>query len=168
MIKIEVSLVNEQNKYNIDEEKISSLAFKMLDYVLNNEMIIKQSKIREKYLKDFIFNVDFMFCLDNQIHELNRDYRNIDRPTDVLSFALFVDNKDSQIMIDNHISLGEVIISLETTERQALDNNKSFDEEMAFLLSHGILHLIGFDHTDEKTLSIMLDIQDEIINKVKE
>ncbi len=106
--------------------------------------------------------VDIVFCDDAQIKELNTSYRNINSPTDVLSFALFADNPDENFIIDNQISLGEIIISTETAKRQADEQNKTLDEEIYFLLSHGILHLFGFDHPDEESLEDMLAIQQEM------
>ena len=83
------------------------------------------------------------------IHELNRQYRNIDRPTDVLSFAL---NESEEPDIENGPDinvLGDIILSVERAEEQAADYGHSLRREIAFLTVHGMLHLLGYDHMEE-------------------
>lgn len=164
MIEADISLANEQNKLEIDEERIYNSALKMLKYALNNQNILSLSKVNQDVSRDLRFYIDVVLCDDDQIQELNKDYRKIDKPTDVLSFALFADNPETQLILDNNVSLGEVIISLETAQKQSAENSKTFEEEVNFLLSHGILHLLGFDHQDEESLEFMLKLQDKLIN----
>lgn len=79
---------------------------------------------------------------DAEIHALNRSYRGVDRPTDVLSFSqLEGDGPRTE-----HQLLGDVVISWETAEQQALDRGESLLDEMRRLLAHGVLHLLGYDH----------------------
>ncbi len=83
------------------------------------------------------------------IHELNREYRHIDRPTDVLSFAL---NESEEPAIENGPDinvLGDLVISVERAEEQAADYGHSVRREIAFLTVHGMLHLLGYDHMEE-------------------
>jgi len=148
MNEFEISITDNQDKFSIDTDKISKIACKMLDFLISQ--------------RELSLEVDIVFCDDAQIKELNTSYRNINSPTDVLSFALFADNPDENFIIDNQISLGEIIISTETAKRQADEQNKTLDEEIYFLLSHGILHLFGFDHPDEESLEDMLAIQQEM------
>ena len=83
------------------------------------------------------------------IHELNRQYRNIDRPTDVLSFALN-EGVEPEVKDGPEINvLGDIIISVERAEEQAADYGHSLRREMAFLTVHGMLHLLGYDHMEE-------------------
>lgn len=84
------------------------------------------------------------------IHELNRQYRGIDRPTDVLSFAL---NESEEPEVTGGVDinvLGDLVISVERAEEQAKDFGHSVKREMAFLTVHGMLHLLGYDHMEEK------------------
>ena len=108
---------------------------------------------------------------DNEgIHELNRDFRGIDRPTDVLSFPLFDGEfPDAEIDEDGEkrkLPLGDIVISLEKALEQSLEYDHSFEREIAFLCVHSVLHLLGYDHeqseTEEKD---MFRRQDEILNK---
>ena len=83
------------------------------------------------------------------IHELNRQYRNIDRPTDVLSFALN-EGVEPEVKDGPAINvLGDIIISVERAQEQAADYGHSLRREMAFLTVHGMLHLLGYDHMEE-------------------
>lgn len=88
--------------------------------------------------------VSILLCDDATIHELNRDYRHIDRPTDVLAFAIRESN-DPTIPIG---MLGDVAISIDTATRQAGEARRSVEDEIAMLLAHGLLHLLGHDHRD--------------------
>lgn len=86
--------------------------------------------------------LSIMFTDDEEIHALNRDYRKKDKPTDVLSFPM----REGEFGDINPDLLGDVVISLDTASRQAEERGETLDEELRFLLIHGILHLLGFDH----------------------
>ena len=88
---------------------------------------------------------------DAHIHDLNREYRGIDRPTDVLSFALH-ESDEPEIIFDDgdHVdALGDIVVSVERARAQALEYGHSFKREIIFLIVHGMLHLLGYDHIDE-------------------
>lgn len=82
---------------------------------------------------------------DATVHELNRSYRHKDRPTDVLSFA----QREGEGGDPSGDVLGDVVISLDTAERQARERRRPLDAEVTFLLAHGVLHLLGWDHRDD-------------------
>ena len=88
---------------------------------------------------------------DEEIRELNAGYRGIPRPTDVLSFSL-VDGECSEHRRD---LLGDVVIGIETAARQARERHRSLDEEVARLLIHGVLHLLGHDHEEPEAARLM-------------
>lgn len=85
---------------------------------------------------------------DKNIHELNKKFRGIDRPTDVLSFA-FRESEEPQILNSDIEILGDIIISIERAKIQAEDFGHSFLREIIFLEVHGLLHLLGYDHIEE-------------------
>lgn len=89
---------------------------------------------------------------DEHIHELNKKYRGIDRPTDVLSFALR-ESDEPEIIFDADESqadvLGDIVVSVERARSQALEYGHSFRRELIFLIVHGMLHLLGYDHVEE-------------------
>lgn len=94
-----------------------------------------------------------LLCDNETIHKLNYTYRHIDRPTDVLSFALNEGN-EWQGEEESHL-LGDLIISLERTAEQANTYGHSFERELAYLTTHGCLHILGYDHmTDEDKASM--------------
>lgn len=165
MIKTNFDAINEQTNYQINEEKLSNLANNMLCF-LENEGILEQSCLKNYDLNKITLNGDILICGNKKIHEINKEYRHKDRPTDVITFALFADDETSSD-IDGEIYLGEIIISADQTKIQADENKKTFDEELHFLLSHGILHLLGFDHQDEETYNFMITLQDKILDNVK-
>ncbi len=95
------------------------------------------------------------------IHELNRTYRRIDAPTDVLSFVY--DMRDPET---NARYLGDIIISAEMLKEQAQEAGHSIDKELCTLIVHGVLHLYGYDHEAEEGEPIMLPLQAKIIEAV--
>lgn len=107
--------------------------------------------------------VSVIFVNDEQIHQINRDYRNIDRPTDVISFAL-ADNKDEIDYIPEE--LGDIFINIDAARRQAVDYQHSEKREICFLFTHGLLHLNGFDHQNKEEEQEMIRYQKLILDKL--
>ena len=141
------------------EYELTNLTNEKVDLQLLDKVVCKVSEL---------LNVNNSFVsivlTDNRhIHEINKTYRNIDRETDVISFA-FMDN-DENIKSDI-TDLGEIYISLEKAHSQAEDYNHSFEREICFLLVHGLLHLLGYDHMNEKDEKEMFGLQDEILSSL--
>ncbi len=134
------------------------------EYNLIMEVAFDVLKIKTNY------EVDVNLVNDEEIHQINRDYRNVDRITDVISFA-FNDDDSSLGMIKNeeipHL-LGEIFICIPQALRQAKEIGNSDERELSFLFVHGLLHLLGYDHMKEEDAKIMFPLQDEILNEVKE
>ena len=99
------------------------------------------------------------------IHNLNRDYRHIDRPTDVISFAFLdgEDNKDKIFQSQAMVVLGEIYISIDKAKEQAASYGHSLERELKFLFVHGLLHLLGYDHMTSEDEKIMFSLQEEIL-----
>ena len=108
--------------------------------------------------------LSIMLCDDATIHPLNRDYRDKDRPTDVLSFA----QREGDMAFTDDPVLGDVIISMETTIRQANERNHSIETELTILLVHGILHLLGYDHIEDDDAEIMEAKEREVLSHIRE
>lgn len=110
-------------------------------------------------------NVEFNIILvDNEyIHNLNREYRNIDRETDVISFAL---EDYNDITYDDYRMLGDIYISLDKAHSQAIEYGHSFKREICFLSVHGFLHLLGYDHMEKEDEIEMFGRQELILNEV--
>lgn len=113
--------------------------------------------------KEKLDNVSFSVILvDNKtIHEINKTYRNIDRPTDVISFAL-EDNMDIKTEIR---LLGDIYISIEKAKEQANEYGHSLMREICFLAVHGFYHLLGFDHMTKEDEEVMFKKQEEILEE---
>ena len=93
--------------------------------------------------------ISILLCQNEYIHTLNKQYRNIDRPTDVLSFALNEGEDDGYDGPDTAL-LGDIIISLDEVREQATEFGHSFERELAYLTIHGMLHILGYDHMEPK------------------
>lgn len=107
--------------------------------------------------------------VDNSyIHELNKEYRKIDRPTDVISFAFLDGEEDRSMLLKSKsiVCLGDIYISFEKAEEQAKEYSHSIDREMCFLFTHGLLHLLGYDHMESNDEKIMFELQDEILKEL--
>lgn len=151
---IEMSFYNETNYDKYNEE-----------YFLNLSQVIFNHLRLNNY---FIFDITIV-TLD-EIHRINKVYRNIDRPTDVISFAFEdeVEGENKIIRNDNlPRTLGEIFICYEKCQMQSEEYGHSLDREMAFLFTHGLLHLLGYDHMNEDDEKIMFKIQDEIMDLLK-
>lgn len=105
--------------------------------------------------------------VDNaRIQEINKEYRNKDAATDVISFAMEEMGEDEMEIIGADIPrmLGDIIISIERTREQAAEYGHSFDRELGFLALHGFLHLLGYDHMIESDEKVMFTKQKEILD----
>lgn len=99
-----------------------------------------------------------------EIHQLNLDYRGVDRPTDVLSFPQFDDLND--LPEDGEIALGDVVICKQKAEEQAEEFGHSFEREIMYLFVHSVLHLLGYDHMDEDEKKIMRRREEEVMTEL--
>ena len=104
------------------------------------------------------------------IRKINKEYRNIDRATDVLSFPMFEkDELDKKIKEQDFICedvLGDIIISVEKVEEQAKEYGHSFERELSYMVVHGFYHLMGYDHIEEKDKVIMRPKEEKVLNRL--
>lgn len=135
------------NETNLELDELKELPG-LIDYAIKYEK-----------LENVIFNV--ILVDEEKIHELNREYRNIDRPTDVITFAL-EDNED--IVYEDFRLLGDIYICREKVLSQALEYDHSVLRELSFLTIHGFLHLLGYDHMNEDDEKVMFKRQEEILD----
>ncbi|MEE6662196.1 rRNA maturation RNase YbeY [Limosilactobacillus fermentum] len=135
-----------------------------------------QERLAEKVLAQAAKRLDvpeqaemsLTFVLNSEIRELNRDYRGIDRATDVISFAIEDDddlaNLPAEIRAELPVELGDLVISIDKVAEQALFLNHSADRELGYLLVHGFLHLNGYDHEEPADEEKMFTLQEEILD----
>ena len=122
----------------------------------------------EEGLLDSKLIITITFTTPEEIRKINKKYRKIDRATDVLSFPMFEkDELDEKIKNKDFLYedvLGDIIISIDKVREQAEEYGHSFYREMCFLFTHGLLHLLGFDHMNEEDEKVMFSRQKEILN----
>ena len=149
-----VTLENNQEKVSIPEALEADLT-KAMNVVAELEALSPQTE------------VDITLVDDAAIHELNRTYRGIDRPTDVLSFAIDEGEEEPEVDDDEieHL-LGDVIISAPTAVRQGEEYGHGLEREMTYLAVHGMLHLLGYDHMEEKDKLIMRKREEEVLRRL--
>ena len=149
-----VTLENNQEKVSIPEALEADLT-KAMNVVAELEALSPQTE------------VDITLVDDAAIHELNRTYRGIDRPTDVLSFALDEGEEEPEEDYDEIEHLwGDVIISAPTAVRQGEEYGHGLEREMTYLAVHGMLHLLGYDHMEEKDKLIMRKREEEVLRRL--
>jgi probable rRNA maturation factor len=114
------------------------------------------------------YEISLRLTTDTEIQTLNSQYRQQDKPTDVLAFAsLEADLPQSEeMLVSMPLYLGDIIISIDTAKRQAQQQEHSLSIELAWLTAHGLLHLLGWDHPDEESLIAMLNEQVVLLKKI--
>ena len=143
-----------------------------IDFVFDNEVENFEnnyeqdfSAIIEQALKTLGIEDDVeVSCVlvdDERIHEINREYRHIDRSTDVISFAM--EDNDQFYVEGMPRTLGDIFISVDHAKKQAEEYGHSLRREMCFLFTHGILHLLGYDHMTDEQEKEMFGLQDQIL-----
>lgn len=118
------------------------------------------SALEKEHMENTSFNL--IIVDNNYIYELNKNYRHIDRETDVITFAL--EDEDTVIIPDDERILGDVYISLDKAKAQAEEYGHSFLREICFLAVHGFYHLLGYDHMTEADEKVMFAKQEEVLN----
>jgi probable rRNA maturation factor len=108
-----------------------------------------------------------LFCNGEKTHEINREYRGKDYPADIITFALFADAEEQDRFIPEfEINLGEVIIALDKIEESAKEKKIPKETELKFMISHGIMHLLGFDHQTESDFEFVVKWQKKALESM--
>lgn len=138
-----------------DRQDLLDISDELIDEMMR---IIKEALNEEK--EDIESEVSISFVNDEEIHQLNRDYRNVDRPTDVLSFPMDLDFDMPEKI------LGDIIISTDTAKRQAVEYNHSIEREILYLVTHSMFHLMGYDHMNDEEKLIMRSKEEKVLKKL--
>lgn len=141
-------------------EFINKTLFKIKDLKLLKEIL--NYTISKEKVKDPIFSV--VFVNNHKIKKINKKYRGINKSTDVITFA-FLD--DQTYVNGSYNLLGEIYISLNQAKKQAKKYGHSLQRELAFLLIHGFLHLLQYDHQSKEEENIMFQKQEDILNEFR-
>ena len=152
MYEIVYDGIDEEEKYKEVIEKVLSQCFK------------------EEKLEDSKLCVTVTLTTPKTIQEINKQYRNIDRATDVLSFPMFekdeLDKKIQENDFENEDILGDIVVSVEKVNEQAIEYGHSFERELSYMIVHGFYHLMGYDHIEEDDKKIMREKEENILAKL--
>lgn len=128
-------------------------------------MFKKISQSAEKILKlPTNYEISVTFVRSRTIHQINKDYRGIDRPTDVISFAIR-DALDDMVLEEQN-DLGDIFINVDYAFKQAKEYEHSEKREIGFLFTHGLLHCLGYDHMNAEDEKVMFSLQKQIIDPI--
>ncbi len=141
--------------------------FNETDVKLTEEEKMIQKLVKEVLKEEKVRNAEcnIIFVDNEKIHEINREYRHIDRVTDVISFALEDEMENEPSAQYEMRVLGDIYISVDRAKEQALEYGHSFLREICFLAIHGMLHLLGYDHQTTEDEKIMFQKQEEVLAK---
>ena len=135
-----------------------------------SEMVLEEC-FKEENLEKLNFYMSVTLTNPEQIHELNKKYRSVDKETDVLSFPMFEKEEIEEIIskkIKNKIPevLGDIVISIEKVKEQAKEYGHSFERELSYMLVHGFYHIMGYDHMTEADKKEMREKEEKILEKL--
>lgn len=168
--------------FDFDEKTAIDTAKKILLFYLNQENIFNSS-----CLSGYKFNCisfDILYCDNKKTHQINKEYRQKDYAADIITFAIFADS-DEKFVFDDEINLGEIIISLDKVMKNTKSSwaagqlgssecmnsnhspNSKFESELYFLISHGIMHLLGFDHQTNEDYTFIIKAQNDALRAVR-
>ena len=157
MTVINIFTENLFENWKPDEKDIIEKTKKMLEFYIKT--LYDKSCLKDKEYESV--TLDIVLCNSDKTHEYNRDYRGKDYPADIITFAIFADDENSFIF-DGDINLGEIVIALDKViegVNRDISRSKNKEQELYFLISHGLMHLLGFDHRDEEEYNFVIGEQ---------
>lgn len=151
--------------WKLDEKDIIKKTRKMLEHYIK---VLGEKSCLEGYKYKSI-TLDIVFCDSEKTHELNRNYRDKDYPADIITFAIFADD-ENRFVFDDDINLGEIVIALDKViegVNRDISNSENKEQELYFLISHGLMHLLGFDHRDEEEYNFVIQEQRKALESIE-
>jgi len=151
--------------WELDEKDVIEKTHRMLTHFIDK--LGSESCLKDKEYESI--TLDIVFCDSEKTHELNRDYRDKDKPADIITFAIFADDENSFIF-DGDINLGEIVIALDKViegVNRDISHSKNKEQELYFLISHGLMHLLGFDHRDEEEYNFVISEQRKALEYIE-
>ena len=149
LLEIEFLDIPEDESYKIKIEEVLKQCY-------------KQEQINPKYLY-----VNIILTNPENIRKLNKEYRNIDKETDVLSFPMFEKEELENFKSNCQEVLGDIVISIERVKEQAVEYGHSFERELAYMVVHGFYHIIGYDHMEEEDKKEMRTKEEIVLKALK-
>lgn len=172
----------------VDEKKALDVAKKILKFYLRDKNIFVNSCLSNRDFNCISF--DILYCDNEKTHQINKEYRHKDYPADIITFAVFADSEE-KFIFDGEINLGEIIISLDKVQEEAkrrrdkeaeLVENKNYaslhpcifasknadiESQLYFLIAHGIMHLLGFDHQTNEDYNFIIEAQNAALKTLE-
>lgn len=146
------------------EEKENSKYEEVIEKVIKKCFEVENLTDSQLYISITLTNPE-------NIHKINKEYRNVDKPTDVLSFPMFekeeLDKKIVEKDFEHEDILGDIVISIEQVQKQAEEYEHGFEREFAYMIVHGFYHLMGYDHMVEEDKLIMRQKEENILNSLE-
>lgn len=153
---------NIYKNWELDQNRFINIAKQIFNYYMECPEISEHSCLNGYEYQTISF--DFLFCDSIKTHQINKEYRNKDYPADIITFAVFADSPDDEkFVLDMEINLGEVIIALDKVIDESEKKEIDKESELCFLISHGILHLLGFDHQTEEEFQFVVKHQKDAL-----
>lgn len=165
MTEINIFTENIYENWQVDEKEVINITRKILEYYIND--IGEKSCLYGKEYESI--TLDIVFCDSAQTHELNREYRKKDYPADIITFAIFADDENS-FVFDGDINLGEIVIALDKViegVNRDISGSENREQELYFLISHGLMHLLGFDHQSEEEYNFVIAEQKRALGSIE-
>ena len=160
-----------------EESKKRSIEFVQIEFIdieedLSYSKIIEkviQEAFKEENLEELNLCVNIILTTPNNIRQINKKYRNIDKETDVLSFPMF-QKEEINLMKENGNDildiLGDIVISIDRVKNQAQEYGHSFERELSYMVVHGFYHLMGYDHIEENQKKDMREKEEKLLNNL--
>ncbi len=165
MKQINIFTENIFDGWNVDEKEVIDNTKKLLEFYLGE--LEDQSCLKDKDYSSI--TLDIVFCDSKKTQEYNRDYRGKDYPADIITFAIFADDENSFIF-DGDVNLGEIVIALDKViegVNRDISHSQNKEQELYFLISHGLMHLLGFDHQEEEEYNFVIGEQRKALESIE-
>ncbi len=169
MIKPTINIFSENiyPDWDVNQAKLINIARSVLEYYIARADIFEHSCLYNQEFDTISF--DILYCDGEKTHQINKEYRDKDYVADIITFAIFADTEpEERFIFDNEINLGEIILALDKITQSAQEKGVTREEELCFLVAHGIMHLLGFDHQTEEDYNFVVEAQKLALNKIKD
>ncbi len=169
MIKPTINIFSENiyPDWDVNQAKLINIARSVLEYYIARPDIFEHSCLYNQEFDTISF--DILYCDGEKTHQINKEYRDKDYVADIITFAIFADTEpEERFIFDNEINLGEIILALDKITQSAQEKGVTREEELCFLVAHGIMHLLGFDHQTEEDYNFVVEAQKLALNKIKD
>ena len=165
MIDFNIYIENEYPDWDIVIEKLTRTIEEIFNFYMSCPEIKENCCLKDYDYETIAF--DFLLCDGSKTHKINKEYREKDYPANIITFAVFADSpEEERFIIELEINLGEIIIALDKIIEEAEKKEISKESELVFMISHGILHLLGFDHQTMEDFEFVVNYQKKALESM--